>query len=150
MKSFFTLLCFLVIIGCASSKKNGSKSQGIEGYIREVKGNQMPSPGIKLPEPKGLSATLYIYELTNVNQTQRIGTSPFYDNIQTKFVDSVASDSSGHFVVALSPGSYSLFTKVKGKFYANNFDTGNNIMPVKVERNKYTKVEFLISAGAVY
>ena len=150
MKFFFTLLCFLGMFGCSSSKKSRSNYQGIDGYIREVKGNRMPSPGVKLPEPKGISTTLYIYELTNVSQTQRVGTSPFYDNILTKFVASVDSDSSGHLVAKLSPGNYSLFTKVKGKFYANNFDTENNIMPVKVEKNKVTKVDFLISAGAVY
>lgn len=127
-----------------------SIEQGIEGVVREAKGNQMPSPDRAPAPPKGIGTTVYIYELTNVSQTQRVDVSPFYQNITTRFVDSVATDSSGHFAVSLPPGDYSLFTKVKELFYANNFDAQNNIAPVKVEEKKVAKVNILISADAVY
>lgn len=124
--------------------------QGLSGYIKEVVGNQMPSPDIQPQEPKGVQTTLYIYELTNINQVVRIGNAPFYSAIHTKMIKSVVSDSLGYFITPLPTGTYSLFTKVDGKFYANSFDSQNNIVPATVEENKVTKVNFVISAKATY
>jgi hypothetical protein len=155
MRYFFSCLCLLFgALSCMSSKKAASAAagieQGVEGFVREEKGNLMPSPDRELPPPKGVSTTVYVYELTNVSQTQRVDVSPFYQNISTRLVQSVMADSSGYFAVSLPPGDYSLFTKVKGVFYANNFDGQNNIAPVKVEEKKVSKVNILISADAVY
>lgn len=151
MRCFFSwLFVFCSALGCASAKPSGKIKQGIDGYIQEVKGNRMPSPDIKPAPPKGISTTVYIYELTNINQTERIGTSPFYKALHTKLVQTVTSDSTGHFSVSLPVGQYSLFTKVEGKYYANNFDAQNNIAPVQVNKKKLTKVNFLISAAAVF
>lgn len=124
--------------------------QGLSGYIKEIKGNQMPSPDIQPEEPKGVRTTVYIYEPTNISQVVRIGNSPFYNAIHTKLVKSVVSDSLGYFITPLPAGTYSLFTKVDGKFYANSFDAQNNIAPATVEENKLTKVNFVISARATF
>lgn len=154
MKYFFSCFCLLFsAFSCTSSKKATSAAtieQGIEGFVQEAKGNLMPSPGREPASPKSISTTVYIYELTNVVQTQRVDVSPFYQSVSTKFVQSVTSDSTGYFSVPLPPGDYSLFTKVKGLFYANNFDAQNNIAPVKVEEKKVAKVNILISADAVF
>ena len=124
--------------------------QGLSGYIKEIKGNQMPSPDVQPEAPKGVRTTVYIYEPTNISQVVRIGNSPFYNAIRTKLIKSVESDSLGYFITPLPVGTYSLFTKVDGKFYANSFDAQNNIAPATVEENKLTKVNFLISARATY
>ena len=124
--------------------------QGLSGYIKEVVGNQMPSPDIQPVEPKGVQTTLYIYESTNISQVERLGNSSFYNAVHTKLIKSVESDSLGYFITPLPVGAYSLFTKVDGKFYANSFDSRNNIAPTNVEENKLTKVNFVISARATY
>ena len=138
-------LSFMNISGYGQSKKTG-----LEGYIFRISGNRMPSPDVKLSPPKGVKAVLYIYELTSFNQVTRVGESAFYSNVKTKLVQTVTSDDSGYFFVALPPGEYSLFTKKDALFYANNFDGDNHIAPVKLQPHKVTQVNVNIDYDATY
>jgi hypothetical protein len=127
-----------------------SKKQGIEGYVFRIKGNRMPSPDIKLPPPQPYQTTVYIYELTNIKQVDRQGTSTFYSSVKTKLVKKIQSDKSGYFKVILPAGHYSLFTKKDTLFYSNWFDKDNNIAPVEVLPGKMSKVEVRIDYDASY
>ena len=153
MKNFLTFLCLTVVIGsCCTSKNSPSNQykQGITGFIKEITGNQMPAAGKPAIEAKPISTTVYVYEATNLSQVERMGTSPFYNSINTKFIKSVQSDEKGKFMVKLPVGNYSLFTKVDGKFYANQFDTKNNIALTVVEANKFSEVNIIISDKASF
>jgi hypothetical protein len=151
-KILFYLWVFLSsILSCYSTKnKTTTINQGIEGYIYFVSGNQMPSPGKKLPPPKGIRTTLYIYTLTNLTQVKRQDQSAYYSAIYTKLISKVESDSGGYFTIQLKPGKYSLFTKTGSLFYANIFDKDNNIAPAEVLINKMTKLEIRIDHDATY
>ncbi|HEY4156307.1 MAG TPA: carboxypeptidase-like regulatory domain-containing protein [Puia sp.] len=127
-----------------------ARRTGIEGYIFKLSGNRMPSPDAKLSPPKGIAASLYIYELTNLSQLTREGESPFYSNIKTRLVKTIQSDASGYFSVSLPPGQYSLFTKKDALFYANYFDGQNNVAPVKVSPGKVTQVNVNVDYEASY
>ena len=124
--------------------------QGIEGYVYRLSGNQMPSPDRKPPSPKGIKTTIYIYQLTNINQVIRQGESPFYRSIRTIFVSKIETDSNGYFNIIIEPGRYSLFTKKGALFFANWFDKDNNIAPAEVSPGQMTKVEFTVDSDAVY
>jgi hypothetical protein len=126
------------------------KKQGIEGFVYRISGNQMPSPNKKPSTPKGTKTTIYFYELTNINQVTKPGSSPFYATIKTKFIKKTESDSSGHFSIQLPAGDYSIFTKKDTLFYANWFDEKNNIAPAKVVSGKITKVEIKVDYDAAY
>lgn len=154
MKFFYGLLVFTIILSaCCSSRRVQNKStitQGLSGYIRELKGNQMPSPESQPSKGLGVKTTVYIYELTNVSQVKQEGTSPFYKTISTQLIKTADTDENGYFQAALDPGNYSLFVKQNGLYYANSFDSRNNISMYTVEPNKLTKVEFSISSSATY
>jgi hypothetical protein len=122
----------------------------IDGYVFRISGNHMPSPDIKPAPPIPLSTTVYIYELTNLNQVQRDGSSAFYLSIKTKLIKKVQSDKIGHFKIFLPAGRYSLFTPKDTLFYANRFDKDNNIAPVEVLPGKITKVEVRVDYDATY
>jgi len=124
--------------------------QGIEGYVLRISGNQMPSPDRKSSVPKGIQTTLYIYQLTNMNQVIRQGQSAFYSSIKTKLIAAIETDTNGYFKVALDPGRYSLFTKKDKIFFANIFDKDNNIAPAEVLSGKMTSVKFVVDYDAVY
>jgi hypothetical protein len=110
----------------------------------------MPSPDLPPPAPQPLKTTLYIYELTNMNQVKKSEQSSFYSNINTRLIKEVQSDKKGFFKIKLPPGQYSLFIKKDSLFYANLFDDRNNIAPVTVEKGKYTTVEVRADYDAVY
>ncbi|HLX92223.1 MAG TPA: hypothetical protein VKR32_11095 [Puia sp.] len=150
---FYLFWVLFIVLSCASAtlkRTQPSVTQGIEGHIYYISGNQMPSPGRKLPPPKGIKTTLYIYGLTNINQVKRQGQSVFYSNVNTKLITTVPSDSSGYFKVQLDPGHYSLFTKKEALFYSGIFDNYNNISPVEVHPGKMTNVRFTIDYDATY
>jgi len=125
-------------------------TQGIRGVIIEAAGNQMPMKGASPSVPKGILTTVLIYEPTNIRQVNRSGSSPLYTAISTKPVASVDTDSTGAFIISLPPGSYSLFVKQGAQFYANLFDTNNNIALFTVEEGKITEARLTVSLRANY
>lgn len=154
MKQILFILCSIswVTIACSSAKKANSATilQGMAGQITESTGNQMPMKGAEANVPIGILTTVFIYEPTNSSQVTPIGTSAMYTAIHTKLVDSVQTDSTGTYVIALAPGTYSVFIKQGKQFYANLFDTHNHIALFTVEEGKLTKVNLSVSARASY
>ena len=148
---FRTLFCIIILFSafCCSTAKMNVK-QGIEGNVYRVSGNQMPSPDVPRTPPKGVKTKILVYELTNISQVQREGEGSFYTLIKTKLVKEFESNSKGYFRIALPPGRYSLFTKKDNLFYANIFDSKNNISPVEVQPNALTKVELRVDYDATY
>lgn len=154
MKVFFTLFGLsLLVAGCRSTKteqKTRGIEQGVAGYVREAKGNNMPSPDAPIAEPQPFATTVYVYALTRIGEVSRKDAAPFYDAVHTKLIDSVSADQNGFYALALPPGDYSLFTRVDGRLYANAFGPANEIAPVRVEAGRITKSDILISARASY
>lgn len=151
---FIAFFGILTIYACSSAKKTKNKEikQGISGVIAELKGNQMPMKGAPPNEPKPIpAATVLIYEPTNLSEVTKSQISPIlYTSINTKLVASVQSDSTGKFSVALPPGTYSLFVQQGKLFFANLFDSQNNIQLVTVEADKVTQFNITINSGATY
>ena len=142
----------LIIIGCSSTKrfKNGMIKQGISGFIYEVKGNQMPMKGEELAKPKGIVIEIFVYEATNVSQVERVGTSTFYNEITTKLITSVTSDSTGKFSVALPVGNYSIFIKIGKQFFANRLNEQNDINLYSVKEDEITQATINVNYAAFY
>ncbi len=149
---FILFLFSLTIWACSSVKKANSStiSQGFTGSITELTGNQMPMKGAPPAVPKGILTTVLIYEPTNLSQVRRLGTAPSYTAIASKLVASVDTDSTGKFAIALPVGSYSVFIKQGSQFYANLFDTNNNIALFTVEEGKLTTVNLSVSSRASF
>lgn len=110
----------------------------------------MPSPDRPPSVPKGIRATVYVYELTNLSQVVRQGQSAGYASISTKMIQKIETKENGSFKVKLPPGKYSLFIKTDTGFYSNGFDAANNIQPVEVVKKKMSKVELRLDNAAVY
>ena len=127
-----------------------SVQEGITGFIYEESGNRMPMKGAGPQKPKGLSTTIYVYELTNLEQVSRVDVSPFYTAVRTRPVTTAHSDSTGAFSIRLAPGTYSLFVKIGGRFYANSFDSNNNIAPATVRKGQLSTVRLIVNPSAVY
>jgi hypothetical protein len=145
-----SIILILVGIGIISSSFIFCKRQGIEGQVLWISGNQMPSPDKKPSQGRGIKTTLYIYQLTNLDQVDRMGQSTFYSKIRNKLVKKIETKENGSFKVKLSPGHYSLFLMKDTLFYANRFDDKNNIAPVEVVRNKMTKIDLKMDYSATY
>ncbi|MEO6916045.1 MAG: hypothetical protein ABI151_10665 [Chitinophagaceae bacterium] len=144
------LLLLPVMVTCSSFLCIFGKKSGIEGTVFKISGNQMPSPDRPPSAPKGIKATVLVYEITNISQVARKGQSAGYTSINTKLIQQIETKENGTFRIKLPPGKYSLFIKTENGFYANSFDAQNNIQPVEVVKKKMSKVELRLDNAAVY
>ena len=153
MKTYNFWAMPILVLGLAAltaSGDAGCSRSGIKGHVYLVRGNQMPSPGMPASNPPGLETELYIYALTNLDQVTRVGSSAFYSKINTPLITTIKTNANGEFSVKLPAGTYSLFVKKDGNYYANIFDGQNNIYPVDVINGKMTEVKFKVDYDAVY
>ncbi|HTJ14544.1 MAG TPA: hypothetical protein VL547_21040 [Dinghuibacter sp.] len=115
--------------------------QGVRGYVRELKGNQMPSPSRPLSRGKGFAATLCIFKLVNLSQVEPDRKASFYKAVHAPLVKTIQADSTGYFEASLDTGSYSLFIKVDNSYYANLRDQYNNLAPIRVQAGQVAHID---------
>ena len=108
----------------------------------------MPSPDLPPSKPKGMKATLAIFELTNTSQVKI--SDKFYETPITKLVELIQTNEEGAYKVKLKPGKYSLFVKIDSLYYSNVFDDKLNIHPVEVKKGKWSVDNLMVSYNAVY
>ena len=128
------------------------EKEGITGMVTEQSGNQMPMKNAPKASPsfQGIQTTVFVYEPTHISQVNRLENSLVYTAIHTQLVASVETDSAGRFTISLPPGSYSLFVKQGKRYFANMFDTNNNISLFTVEEGKFTEVKLTVNSKASY
>ncbi|MFT4031801.1 MAG: carboxypeptidase regulatory-like domain-containing protein [Siphonobacter sp.] len=143
-----SILCLLLCLVFQGQATNRKKKSGIKGQITWKSGNQMPSPDRPISSGKGTKRTLWVYELTNQNQTDQ--QDGFYQAIRTKLVKKVVTDDQGNFKVCLPVGRYSLFTEEPKGLWANITDGQMNIYPVTVEKDKWTEANIEINYAAAF
>ena len=134
----------------ASGNQSSTQLQGIVGEVTEVTGNQMPMVGGSAGAPKAFKTTVYIYDSTNVSQTKQIGTSPLFLTVNTRLVQKLDTNEAGQFSAALEAGTYSVFVRKGGAFFANQFDEKNNIGICRVEVGKQTRIQISVNNDATY
>jgi len=154
MRSVFTIIGLsAMIIGCSTPKNSGGSGipdSGLTGFIGELKGNQMPGPGRTPSSPAPLQTAIYAYELTSLTQVEQVDAAPLYRAVRSRLVDSTVSDAAGNFKLHLKPGSYSIFARVKGQYFANSFDGNNQINPVTVSEKTFKPFNITVNVDAVY
>lgn len=121
--------------------------QGLWGDVWFWKGDFMP---VNRGEICRVERRIYIYELTNFEQVEKVGYTPFYTRIFTNLVTTTSSDTYGFFQVELDPGVYSIFIKEGEEYYANLFTGDGNIFEVSIEEGKTTGIQFDITYQATF
>ena len=134
----------------ASDNQSSTQIQGIVGEVTEVSSNQMPMIGGSASAPKPYKTTVYIYDSTNISQTKQIGTSPLFVSVNTRLVQKLDTNEAGQFSAALEAGTYSVFVRKGGAFFANQFDEKNNIGLCRVVVGKQTRLQISVNVDASY
>lgn len=124
-------------------------SQGLSGTVIWYEGDLMP--GIdKEPVPgKPIQREIHIYEATSLKQAN-VKDDYFYYDLETKLVKTVLSDEEGKFIVALEPGTYSVFVKEPQGLFANTFDQAGKINPVDIQSNELVTIRIRVDYMAAY
>ena len=131
------------------AKSTIALSEGIQGYIYKVSGNQMPMKG-KPGKAKGKSivSELWIYKATTLQQAQ--GSMPLFSKINTLLAVKVKSDSTGYYQAALPAGVYSVFVKEGDQLFAAETDGQGILNPAVVTAGKITSRNITLTTGALY
>lgn len=150
MKILFYLIpgLYLSFFNFKMTDNEACRAQGIKGYIFKISGNQMPSPDLPPSKPAGFKTELYVFELTNLDQTVKEGI--FFKALLTKQITIIHTNEKGYYKAKLKPGIYSLFVKKGDLFYSNILDGNNNIHPVEVKKGKWTTEDFKVDYSATY
>lgn len=149
MKSKYLIPAVLIFLfACTVLKPLTQPKQGLSGYIYILKGNQMPSPGKALNKGRGVTRDILIYQPTTISQTT--GSSPAFISIKTKLVATTKSDSTGHYSIALPAGSYSVFVKEGGYFFAAESDGNGVLNPVSINTNTITQKSLTITLNTAF
>jgi hypothetical protein len=144
-------LIMLAMVSCSAQKKQaaGPITQGINGYIYQVTGNQMPMKGKPVQRHgKGIVREVWIYQATTAQQVQ--GQIPLFNKINTRLAIKVTSDSTGHYQAALPAGLYSVFVKEGEQFFASETDGPGIINPAQVVADKVTNKNVTVNIGTAY
>ena len=143
--------------GSAFPALSPDQQSGIRGKVYLIAGNRMPAPRHPIDtsggqQGPGVPSTVCVFELTNDSQVVRQGTSPYCQAVHTRLIRQTNTDEKGNFSILLPPGTYSVFTKAHGLFYATRRDEKNNIAPVEVLPGKITRVSCSVESDhkAVY
>ena len=159
------VIASLVVVSCEKSVDSGlvpryppdtrdqvTISQGAWGNVWFWEGDFMPTtnPGGSSGRISPVVRTVYVYELTNIQQVDQVPYTPFYRAIYTNLVDSVQSNSTGFFQVAMDTGRYSFFIREDSLYYANGFDGYSNILPAKIKKDSVSKVQIDITYLATF
>ena len=149
MKFKVALLLILVLCSaCFATQPQKEPVQGLSGYIYLVTGNQMPTIGRPQNKGRGVMRDIYIYQPATISQTT--GNSTLFTAVKTKLIAQTKSDSTGHYLVKLAAGKYSVFIKEGDQFFAAESDGTGAINPVEITLNTLTKKDFTINNNAAY
>ena len=139
----FLITC-LVCIGAMFSHR-----QGVEGFLREVKGNQM---GVeKTASIKGHPLVGKIYIFKQLKNTDLVGLEgQWCKSVQQKPYLIIQTDNKGYFKQALKKGTYVVLAEAYDGFFIPSFDQFNHPSKVLVESKKYTSLNILVNSKAIY
>jgi hypothetical protein len=143
----YLALFILFLAGCASVP--AQNNQGISGTIVWVEGNRMPGPDTKLPAPEPVQRWVYVTEVIAMDKLPAMEDG-LYPSLPMEPIDSVQTNKKGSFTIALPTGTYSLFTRENGGYFANTFDQHGNVNPVTVKENNMENITIEINYKAVY
>lgn len=159
--TYFSILAFSIfgILSCnkesMKSKNNNSEtseSQGVQGEVRWLEGNMMPSYGEKkeVKDNKGklIVREIYFCQPTKMNDLENNGS--IFKGVESLLVKKTTSDKDGMYSINLPVGMYSVFTKEEEGFFANSFDGQGNINLVEVKEGEMTKMNIEINYKAAY
>lgn len=121
--------------------------EGIWGQLSNWVGNFMPSTTCTGGSVSAVQRTVLIFEATPDSLTTQ-SFMGFFLEVRSELVDSVSSDPTGFFEIALPPGTYSLFVREDSLLWANRFKDGI-VNPIVVIDGQITSVEVRIDHSMV-
>jgi hypothetical protein len=126
-----------------------SHRQGVEGFLREVKGNQMVVE--KTAGNKGHPLVGKIYIFKQLKNTDLVGLEgQWCKSVQQKPYLIIQTDNKGYFKQALKKGTYVVLAEAYDGFFIPSLDQYNQPSKVFIVSQQYTPLNILVNSKAIY
>lgn len=139
----FLLMGFLMISSFLQPKA------GLEGFLRESRGNQM---GKQKPfEISGhpFSSKIYLYKkLSSIDLVGLEGN--WCDSVQQKPYKIIQTNNKGYFKIHLMPGKYMVLVGAYDGFFVPYFDQNNQPASITIQSGKIEQMKILVNSKAIY
>lgn len=126
-----------------------SPKQGIEGFLRELKGNQMGKQKTALNAGHVLVSKIYIYKnLSNLDLEGLEG--QWCKSVQQRPYKIIQTDNKGYYKIRLAPGKYFLLVQLEDGFFVPYFDQRNQPASINISSGKFERFNILVNSKAIY
>ncbi len=148
MSTGVALLFIIIAMKPEACDRQSGSAANLKGRLLWIEGNQMPGPGVSLPEGKGVQREVHVFEATEISQVS--GEGSLFSDVMSKRVTTIYSDEQGYFEASLEPGKYSLFVKEpNGEYFAATMDD-LHYCPVLITSGRVAEIEIRIDYEAFY
>lgn len=138
------LLAFVFLMSAFVQSK-----QGLEGFLREAKGNQMGIQNRSSKKGQPLKSTLYVFK--------KLGTADLFElegqwckSIKQKPYAIIQTDLKGYFKTRLRPGKYVVVVSVYDGYFIPSFNQYNEPSSIIVKQGQWEQLEILVNSKAIY
>jgi hypothetical protein len=135
-----------IFFGLATFVQSG---QGLEGFLREAKGNQMgiqKQSGIK---GKALSSRIYLYK--KLTKEDLLGLEgQWCKSVQQKPIKVIQADTMGYFKTNLVPGQYIVLVGVYDGYFIPSFNQFDQPGSITIKSGKWEQMNILVNSKAIY
>lgn len=139
---------FLLVFLYVSLSFSPSK-QGVEGTVRELKGNQMGIEKSSREKGQPFVGKIYIYQSLRSTHLDGIE-GQWCKSVQQKPFKIIQTNNKGAFKQALPPGKYFLLVAAYDGYYIPSFDQFNQPSSILVTSGQYIPINILVNSKAIY
>jgi len=122
---------------------------GVEGQVLELIGNAMPSKGKPAVKGRPMVTKIYIYQPLHLAQLENQN-GAFCNKINGVLIDSVVSDSVGHYHIVMKPGQYSVVVGYGNGFFVPYFSGLDGVAYITIEPNNTVLLNITVNQKASY
>ena len=139
----FFLAYILLILTMAQPK------QGLEGFLREARGNQMGIQNRSSNKGQPFKSKLYLFKKLGTEDLVELE-GQWCKSIKQKPYKIIQTNNKGQFKQALPAGKYFMLASAYDGYFIPSFDQHNQPSSILVVSGKYTPVNILVNSKAIY
>lgn len=123
--------------------------QGLEGFLREAKGNQMGIQNQSSNKGQPFKSKLYLFK--NLGTEDLVGLEgQWCKSIKQKPFKIISSDDKGYFKSTLKPGKYVVLVGAYNGYFIPSFNQYNQPSNIVIIPRQWQRVDILVNSKAIY
>ena len=138
------LLAFILLLSTMTQPK-----QGLEGFLREAKGNQMGVHNRSSNKGQPFKSKLYLFKKLGTEDLVGLE-GQWCKSIKQKPFKIISSDDKGYFKTAVSPGKYVVLVGAYDGYFIPSFNQYNQPSSILVIPGKWEQMNILVNSRAIY